>query len=322
VPEPPEAREPSGPPGLSEQGGPLELPESSELPELPELRGDCTRCTGLCCVVHTFTASADFARDKPAGRPCSHLGEDSRCGIHGRLHAEGYPGCVAYDCFGAGQRVSESTFAGRDWREDPGYADSSDGGPGSTDPAGRTPGLADQIFAAFAVLRPLHELLWYLAEALRLPQTRSLHADLREHLERISALTALPPKDLLAVEVDAFRGPANVVLRRASELARTGPDLPGPGEGVDHRGALLFGADLRRASLRGSDLRGAILIGADLRGVDLTAADLTGADLRGADLRGADLGRALFLTPSQVVSARGDRTTVLPLPTPHPAHWT
>ncbi|HEY6597232.1 MAG TPA: pentapeptide repeat-containing protein, partial [Asanoa sp.] len=35
-----------------------------------ELRADCTRCVGLCCVAPAFSASADFAIDKPAGRPC------------------------------------------------------------------------------------------------------------------------------------------------------------------------------------------------------------------------------------------------------------
>ena len=50
-------------------------------------------------------------------------------------------------------------------------------------------------------------------------------------------------------------------------------------------------------------------------------ADLLGADLRGARLDGADLADALFLTPPQVASARGDRTTRLPAGLDAPAHW-
>ena len=43
--------------------------------------------------------------------------------------------------------------------------------------------------------------------------------------------------------------------------------------------------------------------------------------MRGADLRGADLTGALYLTASQVRSARGDRATRLPDGVGRPAHW-
>ena len=82
---------------------------------MTELRADCTQCFALCCMVPAFAASADFALDKPAGHPCPHLHPDSRCGIHAELRPRGFAGCAAYDCFGAGQRVSQVTV-GRDWR--------------------------------------------------------------------------------------------------------------------------------------------------------------------------------------------------------------
>nr|BFE68040.1 hypothetical protein GCM10020092_013410 [Actinoplanes digitatis] len=65
-----------------------------------ELRADCGRCAGLCCVAPAFARSADFAIDKPAGRPCPNLAEDFRCGIHERLPEKGFRGCVVFDCFG------------------------------------------------------------------------------------------------------------------------------------------------------------------------------------------------------------------------------
>jgi hypothetical protein len=58
--------------------------------EYGELRADCTRCAGLCCVGPPFAASADIAEDKPAGVPCRHLGGDFRCGIHDHLRSRGY----------------------------------------------------------------------------------------------------------------------------------------------------------------------------------------------------------------------------------------
>ena len=41
----------------------------------------------------------------PAGKPCPNLREDFRCRIHEQLAERGFPGCVVFDCFGAGQRL-------------------------------------------------------------------------------------------------------------------------------------------------------------------------------------------------------------------------
>ncbi len=269
------------------------------MPDRPDLRADCERCFGLCCVVPAFSVSADFAIDKAAGQPCPHLSAGFRCGIHRQLRPRGFPGCAVYDCFGAGQKVAQVTFGGQDWRRDP-------------DTAG-------QMFAAFPVMRQLHELLWYLAEALALPAAGPLHEELRSALGQIERLTASRADTLLALDMTARRQQVNALLVRASELARAG--LGPPGSRADYRGTDLIGADLRGASLRGASLRGARLLGADLAGADLTGADLTGADLRGADLAGADLAGSIFLTQSQLDAARGDAATRLPASLARPAHW-
>ncbi|TDC41183.1 pentapeptide repeat-containing protein [Micromonospora sp. KC213] len=264
-------------------------------PTPDELHADCARCVGLCCVAPAFAASTDFAIDKSAGQPCPNLRPDSRCGIHDRLREHGFPGCTVFDCFGAGQRITQHTFGGQDWRTDP--------------------GTAAAMFAAFTVARPLHELLWYLTEALALTPTGALRDDLSTAIEQTRRLTAGDVDHLPAVDVDAHRAQVNPLLIRASEQARH------EHRGPDHRGAMLLGADLRQADLTGANLRGACLVGADLRGVRLRAADLTGADLRGADLRGADLRDTLFLHQSQLDAARGDRTTRLSAALRHPGHW-
>lgn len=250
------------------------------------LRADCARCVGLCCVAPAFARSADFAIDKPAGQPCPHLRGDFRCGIHDQLRPRGFPGCEVFDCFGAGQQVSQVTFGGGEtWQ-----------------PA---------MFAAFAVMRSLHELLWYLTEAAALaPSDR-----LSQAFEETSRLTAGTPEELVRLDLDAHRQRVNALLTGASEAVRAGR------AGPDLRGADLIGADLRSANLVGATLRGAYLVGADLRRADLSYADLTGADLRGADVRGADLGAALFVTQSQLVAAQGDATTRVPARLSPPAHW-
>jgi uncharacterized protein YjbI with pentapeptide repeats len=261
------------------------------------LRADCAQCVGLCCVAPTFAVSADFAIDKAAGHPCPNLQADFQCGIHADLRDHGFRGCAVYDCFGAGQRVSRTVAAGADWWADP--------------------DIAPRLMTAFAIVRQLHELLWYLAEALELPATGPLAAELRATREQTQRLAGGDAAVLQTFDVAAHWQAVNALLRRASGLARAAS----PGPALDRRGADLVGADLRGVDLRGADLRGACLVAADLRGADLALADLTGADLRDTDLAGADLRAALFLVQSQVDSARGDRRTRLPPSVRRPAHW-
>ncbi|MEU2337757.1 pentapeptide repeat-containing protein [Streptomyces sp. NPDC013172] len=271
---------------------------SEQMSDRSRLRGDCSRCFGLCCVALPFTASADFAVSKPAGTPCRNLGGDHRCGIHAELRQRGFPGCTVYDCFGAGQRVSQVTFGGQDWRT------------GSAQQARR-------MFDAFPVVRQLHELLWYLTAALDLSAARPVHGELRALLGTVEALALGTPDELAALDVAAHRREADVLLLRASELARAGIR----GRRKDRRGADLMGARLRGADLRGVSLRGAYLIAADLTGADLRDTDLIGADLRDADLTDADLTGAFFLTQPQADAARGSAGTRLPESVTRPVHW-
>ncbi|MDE9364626.1 pentapeptide repeat-containing protein [Luteipulveratus sp. YIM 133132] len=251
-----------------------------------QLSADCSQCFGLCCVVPAFAASSDFAIDKPAGTPCPNLAADFGCSVHERLPELGFRGCTVYDCFGAGQRVSQETFGGVDWRS----------------------GAAPPMFDVFPVMRDLHELLWYVSESVRLLPDGPLRAALRAEADRLDALGGGSPAEVAELDVDALRGEVNPLLQQASSQLRGsgGPDL---------RGADLLGVDLRRRDLRGANLRGAMLVAADLRGVDLAGADVTGADMRDADLRGADLSGTLYLLQSQLDAARGDATTHLP------PHW-
>lgn len=261
------------------------------------LRADCASCFALCCVAPAFSASSDFAIDKGAGQACPNLRSDFRCGIHTGLRQQGFRGCTVYDCFGAGQKVSQITFGGQDWR--------------------RAPRTAKRMFEVFPIMRDLHELLWYLTEALTLRPARSLRGELSLAVEETERLTRDSPDALLKLDVTAHRRDVNALLLRASELVRAEVRH----KKKDRRGADLIGAKLRGADLRGANLRGAYLIGADLRGADLRMADLIGADFRDADLSGADLTESIFLIQSQLDAAKGDAETRVPLSLSRPAQW-
>src|ERR1700742_5362135 len=140
-----------------------------------DLRPDCANCFALCCVALRFDASADFAIDKPSGTPCPNLAPDRRCTIHAELRSRGFAGCVVYDCQGAGQKVSQITFGGRDWRTDP-----------------RT---ARWMIVVYPVVRQLHEILAYLVEARDHPTAASLRAELEAAIAETDRLTYLGPDE-------------------------------------------------------------------------------------------------------------------------------
>lgn len=265
-----------------------------ELGRRDDLTADCANCFGLCCVALAFSRSVDFGFDKPAGEPCVHLEPDYLCEIHPKLRESGFKGCSVFDCFGAGQKVSRQTFAGRSWRDDD--------------------ETRVQMFATFPLVRRLQELLWYLDVAQALAGVDALRPRLTQARIEIEALTLRTADEI--GDVDARADEVRPLLREASAIARSRYGVEPARRGSDLVAATLSGTDLRAA-----DLRGCLLIGANLRDADLRGTDLLGADLRDAELAGADLSEAIYLTQMQVNSARGDARTRLPAGLRAPSHW-
>lgn len=252
-----------------------------------ELVADCTSCFGLCCVLLPFRREGGFGADKDSGEACHHLGADDGCTIHDDLRASGWSGCASFDCFGAGQHVSQVTYGGTSWR------DHSDLG---------------EMAAVLSVVRQLHEMLAHLSEVER----RSPDPAATAMGEELLALTHADPVTLLLADLDEVRSRVSPVLKEAAVR------LHGPGRRMPED---LAGADLRLEQLARADLRGSLLIAADLRGVDLAGADLLGTDLRDADVRGARLADAWFLSQAQLNTTRGDAATTVPDRLRRPGHW-
>lgn len=265
-----------------------------------DLRADCQHCFGLCCVALPYAKSADFAFDKDGGTPCRNLQSNYQCSIHKDLREKGFRGCSAYECFGAGQKVSQITYEGKDWRNNP--------------------ETANEMFDVFPIMQQLHEMLWYLYEALSIDIAKPIHHELRTSFEKIERLTRLSKERLLTLQVDEHRAEVNEWLLKTSELVRAQARNPKLPKKIS-RGSVLIGAKLKGLDLRGANLRGTLLIAADLRNADLRMTDFIGADVRDADLSGADLTGSIFLTQAQVNAAYGDSNTKLPPSLQTPAHW-
>jgi len=259
------------------------------------LRSNCSNCFGLCCVALPYAKSADFAFDKDGGTPCRHLQSNYSCSIHENLITTGFKGCVRYECFGAGQRVSQMIYGGNDWRHN------------------KT--RAKEMFNVFPIVQQLHEMLWYLSKALEFQATNSIHNDLRISFEETERLIRQTPENILKIDVHEHRMKVRELLLHTSELIRPKTSSKKLGKKFK-RSSDYIGAKLRRANLKG-----ALFIAADLREADLRLTDLIGADFREADLSGADLTGSIFLTQAQVNAAKGDLHTKLPSALTIPGHW-
>lgn len=238
-----------------------------------------------------YSASAGFGIDKPGGTPCHNLDEDDGCRIHATLRQDGWPGCTVFECFGAGQQVSQVTYGGVSWREHDNLP---------------------EMAAVLSVMRPLHEMLVHLTEVER----RSPDAAATEARTHLEDLTGRDPESLLTLDLDELLARVGGLLADASTRVRRLHPAAADRTRADLAGQRLVGDH------RGWTFRGAVLIRVDLRDADLTDADLLGADLRDADVRGCDLSSTLFLTQPQVNAALGDAATVLPAGLRRPGHWT
>jgi uncharacterized protein YjbI with pentapeptide repeats len=265
-----------------------------------KLSSECESCFGLCCVALPYAKSADFAQDKEGGAPCSNLQGDFRCRIHNNLRTSGYKGCTVYECFGAGQKVSQVTYQGIDWRQ--------------------IPESAKEMFEVFPIIQQLHEMLLYVNEAMGLKGAEELYHELSAAYENTEQLTFLKPAELLALNIPEIRTSINELLLKASELVRKNVRSNKNTKKLQ-RGSMFLGAKMRSADLRGANLRGALMIAADFREADLRDCDFIGADMRDTDFRGADLTGSFFLTQAQVNSAKGNKHTKLPSGLKRPDHW-
>ncbi|QQK77097.1 pentapeptide repeat-containing protein [Salicibibacter cibarius] len=269
------------------------------------LAADCTKCFGLCCTALNIVASSDFPINKPAGTPCMNLQSDYSCQIHSQLRDKGFKGCTVFDCLGAGQVVSQVTFSGQSWRENP--------------------DIGKKMFQVFPIMEQIHEMIAYVAEALSYDIPDDLSDKLGKQLEELQALTKLDADSLLSLDLVMYRFSSNELLTLASDFVRGKTIEKMPGfqniKEFNHARADWMGKKLKGKDLRATDFKGSYLIAADMKNTDLSAVNLIGADLRDVNFSGADLSTSMFLTQMQINSAKGDLKTTLPSHIQRPSHW-
>lgn len=256
---------------------------------LKELRIDCENCSGLCCVALCFRKSDGFPGNKSAGEPCEYLVSDFRCKIHSKLSDMNMKGCLNYDCFGAGQKVSNKIFDGQNWK--------------------KNLEISKDIFDVFIKVLQLHQVLWYLIQAASISNVKNNIETLDKYILENNKITSLPYKDILNYDLEEYRTNANKAIKRSFRF--------NPGQDKKD----YIGKEFKRMNLDGKDFSMAFLIGANLEGCSLNSASFLGTDLRDVVVRNTDLSNSYFLTQIQINSALGNKNTKIPLYLTRPEHW-
>ncbi|MEG0265375.1 MAG: pentapeptide repeat-containing protein [Erysipelotrichaceae bacterium] len=255
-----------------------------------ELKIDCSKCFGYCCAALYFSKIDGFPYNKKNNEPCIHLMEHFKCEIHTSLKDKGLKGCLAYDCFGAGQKVAQHTFSNK--------ADY----------------LIDKQYVAFLMMRSLHEILWYLNEAKQLTTKQEELIQIENIMDKIHFISLQAVDTLLKNDINQIREQVNLILRTISDNTRN--QYKSKFHSKDY-----IGKDFKKQKIYGVDFRGALLIAANLSDCELIGCDFIGADLRDTNIKGANLSQSIFLTQLQINEACGDEKTILPKALQKPNHW-
>lgn len=202
------------------------------------LKMDCAKCQGLCCIAYCFFKSDGFPENKLPEQACSHLMHTYQCDIHAQLATMNLHGCMAYDCFGAGQRVS----------------------------ALMNQGNQGQHLEAFRKAVQLHQMEWYLIEAATLVAAKSLWFKIEAQISRLEA--QMQSLDLcFNAPIKQLRNEANQLLKQAWQLVQQDNPIQ-----RDLSMKLLMAKNFKNQSFFAVNF-----LAADLRDADFSGADLRDA---------------------------------------------
>lgn len=259
-----------------------------------KLKIDCEKCSGLCCVALYCTKTDGFPADKEAGKPCKQLMPDFRCAIHSKLANKNMRGCLAYDCFGAGQKTTQIYYQYGTWNTNPQQA--------------------NEIFEIFITIVQLHQMLWYLIEAFTLTSDEHLKLVIDTLIFENEQMSRQSPEIISQLDIEKYRLEVNQVLKQITSMISV--------KASDKiRSTDYFGRDFKKANLDGRDFSMSMMIAANLEGCSLRQTNFLGADMRDANLKNTDLSESIFLTQMQINATKGNSKTKIPINLSRPASW-
>lgn len=163
---------------------------------LNEMKADCFKCSGLCCTALFFSKMDGFPENKPSGKSCMNLQKDFLCKIHDSLVQYKMKGCIGYDCFGAGQYVTQSIYKNNTWQDNK--------------------EKSQEIFDVFVVVFHLYQIRYFLLEANSLISSKKFRTEIEKYIDQNIRICNQSPSKILSFNLDEYRENANKVLKKAS----------------------------------------------------------------------------------------------------------
>lgn len=263
-----------------------------ERESIEKLKIDCKKCSGLCCVAFYFSKIDGFPENKKAGKPCINLNNNFKCKIHQDLDALNMKGCIGYDCFGAGQHVTQLTYKGESWQA--------------------INHKSKEIFDVFIVMSQLFQIQFYLEEALLILPAKGLWDRINDLLIEKRMISYSNPQDIIQFNIDSYKSRVDIILKQVIATIKINHDESKPN---------YLGRNCEGKNMSGLDLSGNLLIAANFDRCQFNGTIFLGADTRDTDFKNADLSEAVFLTQGQINSAKGNRFTKLPEHLDYPKAW-
>lgn len=263
---------------------------------LEQFKIDCSKCSGLCCTALFFSKIDGFPENKSAGKPCIKLQHNYRCMIHHELEKRNMKGCIGYDCFGAGQHVTQHIYKGETWQT--------------------AQEKSKEIFEVFVVIFQLYQIRYFLEESKTIIPAKELWSDIQNLINENEVLCNSDPQTILEIDYENYRDSINIILKQVCNsiikcYKKSANKMPKE----------FFGKSFNRIDMSGIDLSMKLLIAANFDGCTFDGTIFLGADTRDTNFSNADLREAVFLTQGQINSARGNRNTKLPKHLDYPTTW-
>lgn len=259
--------------------------------EILQLKTNCSKCSGLCCVALFFFKMDGFPKDKKAGEPCDNLLNNFQCKIHTQLEDKNLKGCIGYDCFNAGEHVTQFIYQGKTYRD--------------------LPNRAMEIFDIFMIISQLFQARYYLLEVLTLEISSKMKEKIEWLIVENKKICNYSFNELLSFNLNAYKNKINPILKQICLQLNKNKNVP----------TVFLGKNFEGKDMTNLDLSTKLLIAANFKGCRFENTIFLGADTRDTDFSNADLKKAVFLTQGQINSAKGNRNTKLPNHLNYPVTW-
>lgn len=261
-----------------------------------QLKVDCSKCSGLCCTALFFSKIDGFPENKKAGKPCTKLQNDYQCKIHHELEKLNMKGCIGYDCFGAGQHVTQFIYQCETWQT--------------------MQEQSKEIFDVFLLIFQLFQIRYYLEESAIIIPAKELGSDIVNLINENEALCNSTPQSILEIDIDSYRNKVNIILKQVCDSV-----IKCFHNSENIRLTEFLGRNFNDRDMSGLDLSTKLLIAANFDSCIFNGTVFLGADTRDTNFSNADLREAVFLTQGQINSAKGNRNTKLPEHLDYPITW-